>query len=401
MSDKNSFFRKGKFLLSFGFLAVFMGNFGQSFFIGSYGASIQQALELSASGYGLVYSVATLIAGTSIMFIGGYIDRIPLRHFVLYVAAGLFIGSLIMFASVNVWILGCGLVAIRLCGQGLLPHTGITTMARCFDSDRGKAISIAASGVPAGEILLPIMAAVLIAQLGWQQSWLVVAALVPLGFIPVGLWLLKNAEKSGFKFTPVASIGGSPSHSSVGRSEVLLDGRFWRVLPAVIAGPFVVTGVFIHQSFYMQQKLWSMELFASSFIAYGVVHWISSLAAGVMVDRYSAVRLLAYYNLPLAAAMLVVGFVDGPLVPFLMLGLLGMSIGFGGPVAGALWAEAYGTGKIGSIRSMTTSFGVWATSLSPIILGVLIDADVSISLLSLCMALAVFAACVSAAFSYK
>jgi len=395
----NQFFVKGKFLLAFGFLAVFMGNFGQSFFLGTYGASIQQSLELSASRYGLVYSVATLLAGTSLMLVGGYIDRWPLMRFTSFVAFGLMFGCLLFVISDNIWWLGCAFFMVRLCGQGLLPHTGVTTMARCFSGHRGKAISVAASGVPVGEILLPLAATLLISYWGWQNSWIVIVIFIAIVFLPLSYFLLSSAKRRGYEFSPVVRDASEQAEDQ-GRGAVLSDGRFWRVLPAVIAAPFVVTGIFIHQSFFLFEKQWSMDVFAASFVVYGVVHWLASLVAGLLVDRYSAARLLPFYNLPLLLAMLAVAFLEGPVVAGVMLALLGMSIGCSGPITGALWAEVYGTGRLGSIRSMTSSFGVWSTSLSPLLFGVLIDNHMSAVTLAVILAVAVSGACVLAAFSY-
>lgn len=400
MQTKQRLFRDGKYLLTFGFLAVFMGNFGQSFFIGSYGASIQQALQLSASSYGLIYSVATVLAGTSLMVVGGFIDKLPLLRFTAIVALGLWCASLLFLFSNNVVVLLAAFFLVRLCGQGLLPHTGITTMARCFDLDRGKAISIAASGVPVGEILLPMMATALIASVGWQQSWLVLTAVIPLLFLPLSFALLRAAERKGYSTAPSVKEAQFVENPQ-GRAHVLKDGRFWRALPALIAAPFVVTGIFIHQSFFIAQKAWAMEVFAASFIVYGVVHWLASISAGLLVDRFSAARLLAFYNVPMAFALLAVAFLDGPVAAVLMLGLLGVSIGFSGPVGGALWAEVYGTARLGSIRSMISSFSVWSTSLSPILFGVLIDHGISSFQLSFALAIAVACACLLAVFSYQ
>ncbi len=401
MQANSRFFHDGKPLLAFGFLAVFMGNFGQSFYLGGYGASIQQELNLSASVYGLIYSVATLAAGSCLMLVGGLIDKMPLLRFTLFVSAGLVLASVLFVFSASVWMLVPAFFLVRLCGQGLLPHTGVTTMARCFSADRGKAISIAASGVPFGEILLPLVAAFLISNVGWQASWLFVTLLIPLVFIPLSSVLLKQAERKGFDFSPVQKATTSRvSLKAQGRVDVLKDRRFWLALPSVLMAPFLVTGVFIQQSFFLEQQQWSMALFAMSFIVYGVVHWLSSLVAGVMVDKFTAARVLAFYNLPMLAAMLLLAFFVGDYMAFVMLALLGVSIGFSGPVTGALWAEVYGTEKIGSIRSMTTSFGVWSTSLSPVLFGVLIDRGISLALLCLLLSAVIFSAVVLALFSY-
>ena len=61
-------------LLLFGVTTVFWGNFGQSFFISWYGASFQQQLHLTATEYGTAYSLATLVSGLLILFVGELFD---------------------------------------------------------------------------------------------------------------------------------------------------------------------------------------------------------------------------------------------------------------------------------------------------------------------------------------
>lgn len=127
-------------MLVFGFLAVFFGNFGQSFFISWYGAAIQADLNLSASTYGAAYSFATLVSGSALMFVGGWIDKWSLRRFASTVALGLFVGCLTLAFTHNIVLLVIGFFLVRLFGQGLFPHTGITTMARSFDKDRKSVV---------------------------------------------------------------------------------------------------------------------------------------------------------------------------------------------------------------------------------------------------------------------
>nr|WP_232426657.1 MFS transporter [Teredinibacter turnerae] len=400
----SAFLSNGKYLLAFGFLAVFVGNFGQSFFVGAFGAPIQASLGLTASGYGLIYSLATLLAGTSLMVAGSWIDRIPLARFTFFVSLGLIVACALFTVAMHPVILVMALYFLRLCGQGLLPHTGVTVMARCFDSHRGKAISVAASGVPVGEIVLPLLAALLIAQFGWQMTWLFVAGFVIVVFLPVYPLLLSRATAAGYQFNPAPSRvekGESNDKAGAARRELLTDRRFWFALPALVAAPFVVTGIFIHQNFVMDQRAWSGDFFAMGFVLYGIVHWVSSIAAGVAVDRFSASRLLPLYNLPMFLALAAVAFLQGDYLVFVLLGLLGVSIGSSGPVGGALWAETYGTARLGTIRSMVASFGVWSTSLSPFLFGLLIDTGVTLTELAAALAAYVLLACIMASRSYR
>src|SRR5690606_10121395 len=167
---------------------------------------------------------------------------------------------------------------------------------------------------------------------------------------------------------------------------------FWLMLPGYMAGPFIVTGIFVHQNFVLASKGWTPAWFATAFVVYGIVHWISSLLAGVLVDRYRAANLLPFYPLPMAAALLVLAFVPGDWSAIGAMALLALSIGSAPPISNSLWPEIYGSEHIGAIRSLTVALMVFATALSPVLFGALIDAAVKLSAIMLAAALYVFAA---------
>lgn len=388
-------------MLAFGFLTIFWGNFGQSFFVSWYGAAIQSSLNISATTYGTIYSLATLGSGLSIMALGGVIDRWPLRRFVIAVAAGLTVAALLLWQVQHIVTLLLGFFLVRLCGQGLLPHTAQTTMARQFDANRGKALSISASGVPFGEVILPMMVVALIISFGWRNSWLVVALSIPLVYLPVAIALLHLAQKRG-QFRPLEELEIiHPNQPAAGRREMLRDRRFWFAFPALMAGPFVVTGVFIQQGFILEQKSWSPAWFASCFVVYGALHWLSSMASGVLVDRFSAQRVLPFTVAPLAVAMFVAAGFEGNWVAMVMMALMGTTIGAVSPATGALWAEVYGTAKLGSIRSLVTSLMVLTTALAPVVLGAFIDGGKSGADVLTILGVGVSVAVVLVFFSYR
>lgn len=393
-------------LLGFGFLTVFWGNFGQSFFVAWFGADIQQSLGLSASRYGSAYSIATMASAMTVIWAGALIDRIPLQRYASGVAIGLSLATLVLWQAQGLLSLMLGFFLLRLFGQALLPHTGSTTMARYFREGRGKAISVAMSGVPAGEVVLPLTAVALMAVIGWQNTFLVIG-LGTLGLIPAMLWLLRRGMPRGpgpDAVAPGQEVSGNDAGGEAGegggRREVLTDYRFWLALPGLMAVPFLVTGIFIHQGFIVQSKEWTMNWLATCFILYGVVHWLSSLTAGIMVDRFGAARLLPLLLLPMLGALCVVAFLPGWWSAPLMMALLGMAAGGSPPVSGALWAEIYGTSRLGAIRSMKMAIMVTATAVSPVLFGYFIDAGASLAALFGINALYVLGALVMQCFSY-
>lgn len=362
-------------VLSFGFLSVFWGNFGQSFFIAWFGADIQKSLGLSAAQYGMAYSFATLCSAVTLIWAGSLIDKLDLRKYIIGVATGLSCAALVMSQVSSVILLLIGLFLLRLFGQGLLPHTGQTVMIKYFSADRGKALSISTSGVPVGEIILPLLIVWLMSLFGWQKAWLFVFVFTPALFLPLMIWLIikmgsgKQEEKGEEQEVGIEC----DTVQSMTRKEVLRDKRFWLIMPAVLTPPFVVTGIFIHQPFLLEAKGWTPAWFATCFVFYGATHWIGSLFAGWLVDLFTGRRLVGLYLAPLLAGFILLTLFDSMWIGVVFMSMMGFSLGALGPVTGALWAELYGTEHMGAIRSMVISMVVFATALSPIMIGYLID----------------------------
>jgi MFS family permease len=363
-------------LLGFGFLTMFWGNLGQSFFLSWYGAEIQRSLELGASEYGLLYALATLCSALVIMAAGGMIDRLPLSVFTAGIALLLMLAAVVMSQVSSSASLALAFFLLRLTGQGMMPHISQTTMARYFDVGRGKAISLASCGVPVGEVLLPMLAVALIAVFGWQYSWLVLAASIPLVYLPLAGWLLRRSrgQRDRYNFAK-QNVARMPVQG--GRRRLLKDRRFWLILPAVLSGPVFVTGIFIQQGFILQQKGWSAAWLASCFIAYGALHWACSMLAGTLVDRWGAHRILPFITLPLFLSLLCLALLDSQWSALLFMLLLGVAMGVTQPVVAALWAELYGTQSIGAVRSLTTSLMILSSASAPWLFGVLIDRGAS------------------------
>ncbi|MDO8909921.1 MAG: MFS transporter [Pseudohongiella sp.] len=404
-----SFIRQQWTLLVFGFLAVFAGNFGQSFFVAWFGSDIQRSLGLSAAEYGSAYSLGTLVSAFVVLWAGGLIDRVSLRSYTLAVVAGLGAAMLLLSQADGLLMLMAGFFLLRLFGQSLLPHTGMTTLTRYFDEQRGKAVSVAMSAVPIGEIVLPLLAVSLIAALGWQQTFLWLAFIVPLLLVPLFLALLVRADHTADvaqaeqTAAPADGLTGAVPDDedfAAGRREVLLDYRYWLALPGIVANPFLITGIFIHQNFLASSKDWSLNWLATCFVVYGAVHWISSLVSGALVDRFKPVRLLPVFLLPLLVCMLVAAYVPGDWAAVLMMVCLGMSAGSSPPISGSLWPEIYGTRKLGAIRAMNMSVMVISTSAAPVLFGYFIDNGVSAAGLFGSCALYVFVALVLMNLSY-
>ncbi len=326
--------------------------------------------------------MATLTSGFIILYVGALLDRISLRKFTYFTSAGLALGCILMGLSQSLWMLVAGLFLLRFCGQGLMFHISFTSMARYFDQNRGKAIGIVGFGMPLGEAVLPTIAFALIAGIGWQQSWLALAALIAIVYWPFMHYLLARSKErlTRIEAEQLQSKSSGQTEKSWTRAQVVRDIKFWMLLPAIMAPAFIVTGILIHQDVLLSTKNWSEEWFTICFYALAIAHLKASLITGSLVDRYSGKKLVRIYLFPLLLAVGLLALpLDHAVLAMLAMLFLGLSIGAGGPVIGSLWVEVYGSANLGAIRSLVTSIMVFSTAISPVLFGWLFDSKFAYS----------------------
>ncbi len=364
--------------LGFGLLMAFGSSFGQTFFISLFGADIRGQFDLSHGDFGAIFSVATLVSAVSLVWLGRKVDVMDLRKFSLMATLGLAGAALALAVSPNVLILGLAVFALRLCGQGLMTHAAMTSMARYFELGRGRAISIASLGFSLGEGVFPVAAVSILGALGWRGTWFAIVAFAAIVVTPLVQVLLRGHEERYRAEGGAKSVGGeAQGQRQWTRRQVLRDGRFYVILPAILSSAFIVTGFFFHQVHLVADKGWSLSWFASCFIAFALSKLAVTVVTGPMVDRLGAGKLLPYSLLPMALGLVVLGGSDHALAALVFMVLIGVSAGSSTVISTALWAEAYGVVHLGSIRAMASALAVFASALSPAFFGWLIDGGVS------------------------
>lgn len=377
MKQYLQFVLKERRLLSFGLTFTFFSSFGQTFLISLFVPFFLANFNLSNAGFGSLYSLATLSSAISLPWLGKWIDHLPLKRFSLLVAMGLMLAAFTVSISWHVSILFLGLLLLRLSGQGLSGHTAQTAMAKFFNFQRGKALSIASLGYPLGEAILPLIITALIPLLTWRGTWGGISIAIGILLIPFVLSILRGKTE---ELTTPKLVNGKDSKSEPGNySMVLNDKRFYLLLPAVLLPAFWVTGLFLYQVSIAEQLGWSATLIASAFIAHAISRIFSSVFVGPLIDIFSARQLFPYHLIPIGLGFAVAFFHPGGWSAFLYMFLLGMTLGVSGNIKTALWTEMYGSESVGTIRSMFSSLMVFSTALSPFMMGWLIDNNISIT----------------------
>ncbi len=372
--------------LGFGFLLSFFFSFGTTPIIALFGGEIRAEYGLSHGHFGVLYSIANVVAAVGIVWFGRMIDQTDLRIYSVLVCGLLIASCLIMSWGSTIPFLLAALIGFRLAGPGLMNHTVGTSMARYFDAERGRALAITGIGSPVCETVAPIILVSLVVAIGWRETWMSVSIILAIILIPGTLWLLKGHGERHHRYLERLVDRESevtPEGRQWSRSEVLRNPRFYLILPAVLAPPVIIAGLFFHQVHIVESKDWNLAWWAICMGGFAIARVGITLVSGPIIDRFGATRTLPFYIVPMVLALLVLAFIDHPVGALFFLVLGGASTGARIIAVNAIWAEIYGTTHLGAIRALVQGLIILAIALSPATMGWMLDLGVTVEAIAL------------------
>ena len=384
-----------RFLL-FGLLMAFWSSLGQTFFISLFSEQIRDALDLSHGDFGNYYALATTASAISLIWLGKLADTMRLEKLAIFILGSLCVAAILFSQISSLWMLVGGLYLLRMFGQGMMTHVYTTAMARRYVVTRGRAISIAQLGHTLSESIGPASIVALQAIFDWRSLWV---GLPLIAFLTLAPFLRQLTRRT--RLQDGEGLDGLTANQPVlnlaidgkkqwRRAEVLRDPAFWLGFIWLAAVPsFVLTGLLFHQIYLAEAKGVALSTWTASYVLYAVFAVIGSLTIGQLIDRFSARRVAAHTLLPntLACLALWLGSVEIGVPLFFI--LFGLAIGMPHATSAALIAEVYGTRYMGEIKALFMPVGVFASALSPMLMGWMIDAGLGLdALLGMNIALA-------------
>ena len=76
---------------------------------------------------------------------------------------------------------------------------------------------------------------------------------------------------------------------------------------------------------------------------------------------------------PLLLSVIILLLFDSLFFMIVYMSLYGLNMGISTPFLGSLWAEIYGVESLGTVKALLHAGGVFASALSPLVFGYLID----------------------------
>lgn len=378
MKDFYSFLKNNFRKVSFGWLLTFLSSFGQTFLISLYVPEIVREFQITEGSFGAIYAVCTIISSLIMLTVGHTVDHKPVKKITAITIASLALSLMLFGLSYHIGFIFIALIGLRLTGQGLLSHISMTIISKQFDKDRGKALSISSLGYSIGEAVFPLIIALIITLFDWR------VAAISSG-VALLLYLLRLKYTNLKDFDKELSVEGRPSTISLMKDykNVVFEKRFGIMMPASFILSFTITAIFFYQYVFVEDKDWSVQLYATFFTVYAATRLVFSLLGGMWVDRLTAKVIFRYFLIPMTLGLLPFAFMDSILGALIFLILAGITVGLSGTVQTALIAEMYGTSRMGAIRSVFTMFMVLSTALGPLLVGFLIDLDISFTYIML------------------
>jgi MFS family permease len=351
--------------VGFCLLFVFASSWGQTFLLAVFQPYWVRELGITAGTMGTLYAAATLGSGLLLPWAGRWLDRAapPFTGTVTLLGLSFFAAGMAFVTHPAVLLLM--LFGLRFLGQGVSSSIGLTNAGRWFTHNRGKALTLAALGFPLGEALLPISLTLLLAFAGWRHTWLLLAAVSLVVFLPLARWL-------GARHRHDRTEPPSPRVAHHGTGSLWRDWRFLSLLVMMAPLPFVSTGVIFFQGFIAESHGWTDTVIPTAFIVFALVRAVWSLSAGAWVDRLGAIRLIPLPPLLFGLGLLFL-FHSSPFSAHLFFAFLGLSFGCAGAISTGTWSDVFGTDRLGFIRGISSSAAVFVTALAPLVFGLAID----------------------------
>lgn len=387
VGNKEFIITEWRFLV-FGLLMAFWSSLGQTFFISLFSTQIRTTLNLSHGDFGTYYALATTASAISLIWLGKLADTMRLEKLALFILISLCFAAILFSQISSLWMLVGGIYLLRMFGQGMMTHVFTTAMARRYVSARGRAISIAQLGQTLAESIGPASIIALQTLFDWRTLWI---GLPIVAFFTVTPFLrhltqrtrLQDGEGlSGLAEKQPQLRRKFDTQKQWRRSEVLRDPAFWLAFIWLAAVPsFVLTGLLFHQIYLAEAKGVELSTWTASYVLYAIFAVVGSLTVGQLIDRFSARRVAAHTLLPNSLACLALWLGSTEVGVPLFFIFFGLAIGMPHSTNAALTAEVYGTQYIGEIKALFLPVAVFASALSPMIMGWMIDAGFGLGVL--------------------
>ncbi len=340
---------------------------GGVFAYGVFFSSLESELGWSRTVLSACTSLAFIIMGMLAISAGYLSDRFGPR-WVLAVSGAIYACGYALLSFVSGPLQAILLFGIAI-GIGMAAHDVVTlsTIARWFNAKRGRMTSVVKVGTAFGQIIVPLVAALLITGFGWRQSFLVmgVAALV---MMLTAAWLIGGKPPA---------LDGPDSMLAESQGLTFRNARrtrqFWLFcLMQFMLFPSLMT-VPVHIAIHAEDLGFDATTAAAVLSSIGALSIIGRLILGWIVDRIGGKRCYMICFALLFISLIFLRQIVEPRYLFVFALIYGFAHGGFFTIVSPTLAEYFGMHAIGTIFGSVIFFGTLSGAAGPLVAGWIFD----------------------------
>ena len=350
---------------------------GAMFTYGVFFKELEAAFGWSRTLVSGASSVAFLCMGIGGVIAGSLNDRFGPRIILTFSSISLGLGYILMSQMGASWQLY--LLYGLLVGIGFATHDVITlsTIARWFIRRRGMMPGLVKVGTGAGQLVVPLLAAAMIARLGWRSAYLVIGILCLAALVAVAQLMKRDPQGLG-----LYPDGNAPTGTTVGQtaqvSSLTLKAAtrtltFW----CLCVTEFMIFGCLLTTIVHIVPHARDLGLQPTTAAAVlstiGGISMLGRIVMGTANDRIGGKRPLVLSLALLILSLVWLQVAASAWMLFAFAVLYGFAHGALFTVMSPTVAEFFGTASHGLIFGVVLFSGTLGGSLGPLIAGYIFD----------------------------
>lgn len=336
-----------------------LANFAAWAFFYSYGVFIEplsKQLGGSRSDASIPPMIYLLTLSLSSPIVGGLLDKFSIRRIMLgatfMMAAGIMLLSKVQ-VQWQFYLIVALIIGLSVQALGTLSTSRL--LVNWFVNRRGLALGLAAAGLSAAGILMPLLSAWSVALVGWKNSYLFFGGALLLVVAPIIALVVHNRpEDIGLKkdfnsYTPEASNEAVDESEVMTTRQILTGSTFWKLVFVVGIPAGVFVAMVTHSVPYATDYGISRSRAATILSMIGVVALFAKPGWGWLADRFDSrvVIMLALSIQAFGVALFVMG--DSFWTLYIAACVSGLGMGSVAPFQGVLFAKAFGLASFGKV----------------------------------------------------
>jgi MFS family permease len=373
----------------YGWIAVCVGSMtmffttpGQSDTFGIFFNSFIEDLGWSRTMVSSVYSIATLLSGCLMFFVGRLIDRFGSRRSSLFSAALLGAACIVNSFVTTPVMLFFGFFLSRFSGKGALDLSANTVAPQWFERKRALAIMLVGFGGTLGGIVFPLLNNYLISSYGWRSAFRMLGFGTWIIYLPIAfIFFISRPEDVGLKpdgaGSPARRSKTPPSTQaeiSFQQGQAVRTVAFWILAFCIFQSSLVGTGAILHFVSIFQQAGYTMSFAARIMSMRTIIGLVTFLLMGLVLDKVKKTHyVLAIACIVQAVGSLMLAFLDRPGMAILHAIFAGASSRVVFFCVGVLMPRLFGRKYIGGVLGVAAAINVIGSAVGPFIFGAAFD----------------------------